>query len=186
MVEASAGKVFEKSKIIYLPFINAPPSDYETILTSLYFAMDQCSKSIQSTCIVTFDRPLYWKARDIVSAATAGTGLSKIVVRLGGFHLLMSFMGCIGSTMTGSGLQEMFNLINAENSVKHIMSGHAYSRGVRAHTLSHLSLAKQIMDSISFTEQERNFMEGAARNSDKTAIFEVIEEETAYKKNLTK
>lgn len=42
-------------------------------------------------CTVTFDQPLYAKAREIVAAAPEGSDLSKIVIRLGGFHLLISF-----------------------------------------------------------------------------------------------
>jgi hypothetical protein len=30
-----------------------------------------------------------------------------VVVRLGGFHPLMSFMGCIGAIMAGSGLKAL-------------------------------------------------------------------------------
>ena len=43
-----------------------------------------------------------------------------IVCRLGGFHMLMSFLGGIGKLMVGSGLEEVFEEIYSEDTVKHI------------------------------------------------------------------
>lgn len=157
-----------------MPFINAPPTDYDTLLTSLLFSIEKCKASNQNTCIVTFDQPLYWKARDITAAADPNTDLSKVVVRLGGFHLLMSFIGAIGYIMSGSGLEDIFKLIYAENCVQHIMSGHAYGRAVRAHLLVHLSVTKIVMDSIEFTEEERDFLDDNSTDIDRTRIFEAI------------
>ena len=56
-----------------------------------------------------------------------------MVLRLGGFHAEMSFLGAIGHLMGGSGLQQVFVTIYA--SVEHILSGKAISRAVRAHLL---------------------------------------------------
>ncbi|GBM17624.1 hypothetical protein AVEN_80912-1 [Araneus ventricosus] len=92
-------------------------------------------------CIVTFDQPLYTKAREIVAVAPEGSDLSKIVIRLGGFHLLSSFFGAIGYIMQGSGIKEVLSFIHAPNSLDKMLAGHAYARAVRAHTLLHLTLA---------------------------------------------
>ncbi|KAF0737722.1 Uncharacterized protein FWK35_00023698 [Aphis craccivora] len=59
------------------------------------------------TCVVTFDQPLFIKAREIVAASKPGSELSKVIIRLGGFHLLLSFLGSIGYIMAGSGLKEL-------------------------------------------------------------------------------
>ena len=72
---------------------------------------------------MTFDQPLYIKAVGIVSTSD---DLKKVNVRLGGFHLLMTFKGSIGNIMEGSGLEELWESV-------HTMSGHAYSRALRAH-----------------------------------------------------
>lgn len=84
-------------------------------------------------CIVTFDQPLYAKAVEMVFSAAPTDPMSKIFVRLGGFHLLMSFLGSIGFIMAGSGLEEAMETIYAPRAVVHIMNGHAYERAVRAH-----------------------------------------------------
>ena len=58
-----------------------------------------------------------------------------IVCRVGGFHLVMSYLGCIGPIMAGSGLQEMFRLCYGPNTVSHMMTEKAYSTAVQGHLL---------------------------------------------------
>ena len=72
---------------------------------------EQHSKSRQSGITVTFDQPLYTKAREMVLAAGPHSLLSGAVIRLGGFHLLLSFMGSIGAILTGSGLEAMWEAV---------------------------------------------------------------------------
>ncbi|KMQ84911.1 hypothetical protein RF55_16900, partial [Lasius niger] len=94
MENVTANRPYEKSKIICLPFINGIPSNYDTIFTSLLKAACLGRSCGQETIFVTFDQPLYWKARDIVACANESE-LSNVIVRLGGFHLLMSYLGAI-------------------------------------------------------------------------------------------
>ena len=71
--------------------------------------------------------PLYIKAVDI--AVRVGV---DIVLRYGGFNLLMSFVGFIGHLMEGSGLKEMLGLVFGSNTVdmgclaKHMLALHKY------------------------------------------------------------
>lgn len=150
---------YKQSKIVFLPFIHAPPTQYDTVLTSLLEASERSSAHGQKTCIVTYDQPLYLKARDIVENSKHPQ-LNSVVVRLGGFHLLMSFMGAIGAIMAGSGLKELLTTIYAENSVDRILNGHAYSRAVRAHILTNYALVSLIVNNeIEFTEEEHQEIE---------------------------
>lgn len=103
----------KKTKIVPLPFINAPPSNYNTVFTALTYATDLCEKVNQHSVIVTFNQPLYWKGREIVASAPVDSRISKCIVRLGGFHLLMSYLGCIGYLMGGSGLKELLSTVYA-------------------------------------------------------------------------
>ena len=64
-----------------------------------------------------------------------GSNLRDIVLRLGGFHTEMSFLGCIGHLMAASGLQELLELIYSSNTVVYILTGKAIARAVRAHLL---------------------------------------------------
>lgn len=125
-------KSFQRSRIIPMPFVNLPPSNYDTIYTVLCFAIEKLSL-INNTCIVTFDQPLYMKARDIITMADQNSKLSKTIVRLGSFNLLMSFMGSIGYIMGGSGLKELLSVIYAPISVDKMLTGYAYARAIRGH-----------------------------------------------------
>ncbi|GBN73601.1 hypothetical protein AVEN_273721-1 [Araneus ventricosus] len=49
---------------------------------------------------------------DVVSQADEIDELFKAIVRLGGLHLLMSYMGAVGKIMGGSGLEDMWYEIN--------------------------------------------------------------------------
>lgn len=110
-------------------------------------------------CIVTFDQPLYAKATKIVASADKADPISNIFVRLGGFHLLMSFLGSIGHIMGGSGLDEAMELIYAKNSVVHIMNGHAYERALRCHFLIHIVLSTLMFDA---TEVDQDLKQKAS------------------------
>lgn len=61
----------EKTKIAPLPFINFPSSNFNTFFTALSYAADFYKKVNQHSVIVTFDQPLYWKAREIAASAPA-------------------------------------------------------------------------------------------------------------------
>lgn len=76
---------YEMSDINTMQFINASPSDYNTIYTTLLFAVEKCETAGQTTCFITFDQPLYKKARDIISSSQ-DPRLKCGVVRLCGFH----------------------------------------------------------------------------------------------------
>jgi hypothetical protein len=69
---------------------------------------------LKKTCFVTFDQTLFFKARDIVEGGQHSE-LSCVVVRLGEFHLLISFMGCIGAIMAGSCLKALFMTIYTDH-----------------------------------------------------------------------
>ena len=50
--------------------------------------------------VVTFDQPLWWKALMIIDNVPVDSDLKNIVLRQGGFHLEMSFIGSIGHLMS--------------------------------------------------------------------------------------
>ncbi|KAB0797138.1 hypothetical protein PPYR_08132 [Photinus pyralis] len=132
----------EVSKVVPLPFVNLDPSNPTAIYSSLVFALKLCKKFNMKTCIATFDQPLFVKATEIVLASNPTDDLSQVVVRLGTFHLIMSFMGAIGFTMSGSGLEELWATVYAGNSIPHLINGHAYSRALRAHLLTQSALTQ--------------------------------------------
>ena len=134
----------DRSRIVILPFINHDPNDLSTIYSSLCFAQNLSEQYALGVCPVTFDQPLYIKAVDVVASSP---DLSNMCLRLGGFHMLMSYMGSIGYVTGGSGLEALWETVYAPNTVVHMFTGHAYARALRAHLLSSAAIVALLMDS---------------------------------------
>ena len=101
---------------------------------------------MQEIPVITFDQPLWWKALLIVKQEPEDSHLKSIVVRLGGFHTEMSFLGSVGHLMAGSGLSQILECIYA--SVEHLMSGKAISRAVRGHLLVDRVLTGLLLEKV--------------------------------------
>lgn len=159
MTKLMEEKPYEVSHILCLPFVNLPPSSHDAVFTVLKFAADEIQKTEQTICFVTFDQPLYSKARAITGSSNAcNRDLSNVVVRLGGFHLLMSFMGAIGNIMMGSGLKEVWSVIYAPNVAEKMTSGHNYSRALRGHLIVHLAVVVIILRECDISEEEKEYI----------------------------
>ncbi|CAC5362573.1 unnamed protein product [Mytilus coruscus] len=122
-----------QSAFTFLPMIDMDPSDLSCIYSTLKFICSQ-AKSYGVKAIVTFDQPLYWKALTIITNESTTSELQSIILRLGGFHSEMSFLGSIGQLMSGSGLNEVLETVYSANAVGH-MTGKAVARAVREHLL---------------------------------------------------
>ena len=103
-----------EASIIFLPMIDLQPGDLNCINSTLLFVCDH-AKRFKVTPVLTFDQPLWWKALCITQNAHEKIDLKSVVLRLGGFHTLMSFLGCIGHLMSGTALKEVMSLVYAEN-----------------------------------------------------------------------
>ena len=76
----------------------------------------------------TCDQQLYRVAVNISWAQP--DRLNNILLRLGGLHFLMSFIGCVGSLMAESGLVDILSC--AFGGVDHMMTGKKYPQNIRA------------------------------------------------------
>ena len=123
-----------QASVVFLPMIDLNPSDLTCIYSTLHFVCDH-ARRYNVTPILTFDQPLWWKALTIVQSEPVNSKLRSVILRLGGFHTLMSFLGCIGHLMTGTGVKELLELVFASNTTAHMMSGKAVSRAIRGHLL---------------------------------------------------
>ena len=65
--------------------------------------------------------------------------------------------------MSGSGLEEVWRQVYAENTVPHLMSGKAYSRALRGYVLVHSALHDLLLDKMisSLPQEERSKIESA-------------------------
>lgn len=128
-----------KSQIAFLPMIDLNPTDKSYVFTTLHFISD-LSQRYHLNPVITFDQPLWLKSRRILASEPDDSPLQSIFLRLGGFHTEMSFLGCFGHLMAGSGLEQVIELIYASNTVPNILTYKALARAVRAHFLVYSAL----------------------------------------------
>jgi len=83
------------------------------------------------------------KASEIIAASPELK--TCLVTRLGGFHLIISYMGAIGYIMGGNGLDVLWQTVYADATVQHMLNGHAYARALRAHFLTSAALTTLLL-----------------------------------------
>ena len=76
----------------------------------------------------------------------------NIVVRPGGMHTLMSFVGCIGTLMESTGLEDLLN--SAFNGITHMLNGKAWPKAVRGLSILVLAIIKPLVTAIKTTMTE--------------------------------
>ena len=144
MQSACTGSHAPPAATAMLPLINMKPCD-ETCLYSTLLCIDaQARKLNMPTACVTFDQLLWLIAVEITKAAA----LNNIVCHLGGLHLMMSFLGSIGTVMLGSGLQELTGFVYGADTVEHMLAGKAVSRALRDHLLIQSALTTLLFEQI--------------------------------------
>ena len=94
------------SKIGYLPIIDAPATDIKTIKEILDRSTSIADKlSLKYMCLV-FDEAIYAKIQTV--RWKNESYLSRFIIRLGDYHMAMSFLGAIGKLFKDSGLEVKF------------------------------------------------------------------------------
>ena len=64
-------------------------------------------------------------------------------------------MGAVGNIMLWSGLQALLSTVLAPPSVSHMVTGHAYSRALRAHFLNQEALATILLKTSNVLDDTR-------------------------------
>ncbi|ESN98242.1 hypothetical protein HELRODRAFT_177122 [Helobdella robusta] len=124
------------------------PNDRSCILSTLSYVRNQASKLQIETACITFDQPLWIKAVEIIESESLG-----MVCRLGTFHMIMNFLGSIGTVMAGSGISEILECCYGSNAIIHMLSGKAVARALRGHFLIESALHIMIMKNVLNTDE---------------------------------
>lgn len=84
---------------------------------------------------------LIWGDRDLYE---------KVIVNLGPFHTMCSYMGAIGKMMSGSGFEDIVVEAGlcASGSIEQVMSGKHYNRSVRVHQRMLDALERMLLTSF--------------------------------------
>ena len=94
------------------PLIDAPPSQPDTVLTTLSYFEKTLTELGMNTSNLSADMQLYIVAT-LIKWARHGNRLKSVILRPGGMHTLMSSNGCNGNLMKDRGLEEWVKSMRA-------------------------------------------------------------------------
>ena len=143
MANVCSGNYPGKSTVNFLPIIHLDSCDMSCICSTLSFIIDQSKQIHIEVPVLTFHQPLRHKATEIANAMSL-----SIVLILGGFHLMMTYVGGLGFVMKGSGLQEALETIYGSNTVKHMFTAKAIARPLLRHFLTESALQTKLLRSL--------------------------------------
>ena len=110
------------TKAVYTPLIDMKPSHPDTILTAMVEAQRMTQITNKSITIFTVDQQLYRITVNVLWAFPEQ--FQNFIPHLGGMHMLMSFVGAVGTQMNNTGLEELMN--SAFGGVLKMLSGKKY------------------------------------------------------------
>jgi len=104
-----------------------------TCTYSTLLSLSEQARKQHATPVITFDQPLWWKAWTIITNEPQDSHLKSVVLRIGGLHTEMSYLGCIGRLLENSGLSEALEVVYDSNAGTHILTGKTLARARRGH-----------------------------------------------------
>lgn len=143
-----------KSKVGYLPVINAPSTQLSTCKKILDNAMNIATQVHQQDIVVVADQAIYAKLQEILwhdQSLQDQAIYSSVVPRMGAFHVICVLLTVIGKRFSDAGLRDILvesNVVSS-GSVNAILEGRHYNRAVRAH----LVLA-EVMEQLRWSQYE--------------------------------
>ena len=148
-----------ESKISYLDTLDSPATDIKTAYEILCRACVIKERLGLESVLCVLDQAFYAKAAEVIWKNKDIFG--DIVIVLGGFHLLMMFLGVMGIRYGDAGLRDtaVQSDIIAEGSVKKVLQGKHYNRVVHTHKIVYEALSRLL---------SRRFMEWMSEEKPET------------------
>ena len=112
----------------YSPLIDMTPHDPDCIMTAMTEAMRITQGCGQEYTVFTTDQQLYRITLNVLWSHPST--FPKFIPRLGGKHMLISFVGCVGKLMTNSGLDTVMK--STFGGVPKMLSGKNFPQNTRA------------------------------------------------------
>ena len=125
--------VIRPSVVGYLPVPASSPTELSTVFMLLQRSIAVADQLQQSDVVVVLDQAVYAKAAEIIWKHH--NIFSRVVLRMGGFHIAMIFLAVIGKRFGDAGLQDVLieSGIVGSNAVSGVLSGKHYNRALRCH-----------------------------------------------------
>jgi len=170
----------EITKVGYLPIIQAPAHELDTINTVIKRCMHITKTLEQKYVVLTVDQALYCKVMELKWAVPEYRDI--LIPRLGGLHIGMNFLKTIGTHMADSGLSEVWTEsgILGPLSTEKALAGQSYARGMRAHKLTFQALWRILLPQLTaFLEEHDADLNESIKNSidDTDQLIVVIDSE---------
>ena len=100
--------------------------------------------------------------------------IAGVIVRLGGFHLVMSYVGSIGYIMAVSGIEGLWETVYAANSIPQMLTGHSYARALSPHLSTSAAVFQELVeDSQSSGDVDREALSVLLEKCSNTALDDV-------------
>ena len=110
----------------YFPFL--PMIDMDPTNMSCIFLNSSLALRYGATPVLILTNPVVEsQATEVIDNEPPDCVPRSIVLRVGGFQTEMSFLGCMGRLTAGSGLQQLLEVVFAQNSLTYMLSGHRQS-----------------------------------------------------------
>jgi hypothetical protein len=124
----------------YGPIFPESPTDPNVVEHSIEYCMNVSNKMGQEFTVLTCDQAIYEIA--LALQKKRPEKYSKLLLRMGGFHIVTNFMGAIGCLMRATGIEDI--LVEAEichrGTANKIMSAKDYYAMLHAHSLVHAAM----------------------------------------------
>ena len=150
-----------------MPLIDMPPAHHDTIITAMTQAQRLSFEAGQKFTVMTADLQLYKLMTDILWVYP--DKFPEFYPRLGGMHLFMSFVGCCGTLMAGSGLLEILSVAFA--GVPKMLSGKKFPQNVRALRMVAEEILREFVNDVDSPEDLTNKLERAAAKSPTSKLW---------------
>lgn len=146
----------EMTSIGYMPIIQAPAHDLDTLKTVVLRCKHVARKLGQHHVVITVDEALFCKLMELKWAND--DYLDCLVVRLGGLHIALKFMEVIVKHVQSSGLLEAWvegNLLGPKTA-EQTMAGKSYNKGIRAHKITLQAMWRILLPQLLSFLEDRN------------------------------
>ena len=139
------------TRIATPPLIAAPAHEYSTLMTVLKQAQKINTILVGDThkTVVSLDMGLYKPAQKLLMAKR--NEIKNVVLRPGELHIVIAMLRTIGCLIDNSGIDAawLHADLYGQSTIKQILDGNHVKRGVKAHTVTLLSLYAMNLDAFS-------------------------------------
>lgn len=139
---------------VVAPILKVPPTNPTALYTALKLTMNINAVIVgeDKRTVVTLDLDLYERAVKLREAAKLH---NKLILRIGELHTVFAALKSLGKYIEGSGLEQIWieKELYGPATVRHLLGGKHYKRGLEAHIVTYLALKQVLIQSLANTDE---------------------------------